>query len=145
MAITDEDLTFLICQRLKDSASVSALVSGRVRPDTLNENETMPAIRYDLITKNSWKTLQGSGDKATSRVQIECYGTTRLEANAVAAAVKNNLDGFRGPLGDLNIFDCVMDNQYDSIDPPTSGSKHWRKRRVLDFLITHTEPTPTLT
>lgn len=140
MAITDEDIGFLICQRLLASAPVIALVATRVRPDTIDPNETLPAIRYELVTSDPWGNLNGPAKEAKTRIQIDCYGSTRLQSSTVAAAVRSDLDGFTGTLGSLYIFDCVLDNKYDSVDPPPTGGKQWRKRRTLDFVVTHTEP-----
>lgn len=146
MAITDTDITYRIEQRLADSAAITALVGTRIRPLVLKENESMPAIRYEMISSQSWPGLSASGKECQSRIQIDCYGSTTIQAAQVAAAVKNNLDGLAGvTLGSIRIHDCVMDNRYDMVDPPADGSKHWRKRRTMDFVITHTEPTPDLT
>lgn len=144
MAITDEDIGFLICQRLLDSATVTALVADRVRPDVLEPNETKPAIRYEVLNWIPFERASGDFVEGQSRIQLDCYGSTRLQANQLAAAVKSNLHGFSGSLGNIVIHDCVMDNRYDRTDPPADGSKHWRKRRTMDFIITHTEPAPTL-
>jgi hypothetical protein len=145
MAITDTDLPYLIEQRLAASAAITALVSTRIRPMVLNENESIPAIRYEMISSESFTYLGGSGKECRTRIQIDCYGSTTIQAAQVAAAVKNNLDGLGATaLGDLWIYDCVMDNRYDMVDRPEPGSKHFRKRRVMDFVITHTEPSPSL-
>lgn len=144
MAITEEDIGFLIFQRLLASVAVSTIVGDRVKPDTLDQKQTLPAIRYEMIASESFQTLQKSGHLMRTRIQVDCYGATRLQANTVAAAVKNNLDGFSGILGSLQVFSCVLDNRFDSVDPPQSGGATWRKRRTMDFVIVHTEPTPSL-
>jgi hypothetical protein len=144
VAITDTDISFLIHQRLKANNAVAALVSSRIRPDTIDPNEVMPAIRYEVVRSGSWHNVNAEPSEATTQLQIDCYGATRLEANTVAAAVVNNLDGLTGDIGDVFINDCVLDNTYDRVDPPPAGGKNFRKRRTLDFIITHTTPTPTL-
>lgn len=146
MAITDTDIAYRIEQRLAASSPIAALVATRIRPMVLNENEQMPAIRYEMLSSDSWATLGESGKECQSRIQIDCYGSTMIQAAQVAAAVKSNLDGLAGvTLGSVFVWDCVMDNRYDMVDPPPAGGKHWRKRRTMDFVVTHSEPTPTLT
>lgn len=145
MAITDTDIGFLIAKRLMASASVGAMVGDRIRPDTIDPNEVMPAIRYEAVQSGPWPRLNDPPKESLTRLQIDCYGTTRLEANAAADAAENNLSGFSGELGSVLVFDCTLDNKFDRTDPPASGSKHWRKRRTLDFVIAHTTPVPDLT
>ncbi|MEO9590245.1 DUF3168 domain-containing protein [Rhodopirellula bahusiensis] len=144
MAITETDISFLIYQRLKDNDSIWAMVNPRIRPDTIDPNEVMPAIRYEVVRSRPWHSISTEPSETTTQLQIDCYGATRLEANTVAAAVVNNLDGFTGELGEIFVNDCVLDNTYDRVDPPPAGGKNFRKRRTLDFVITHTSPTPTL-
>ena len=144
MAITDHDIGFLLCQRLLASEAVTALVETRIRPDTIDPNEKLPAIRYELITSDSWHHLGGSSAEARTRIQFDCYGALRVDAARVADAVRNCLDGFTGSLGSIWVSDCVLDNRFDRTDPPADGAKQWRKRRTLDFVVVHTEPKPTL-
>lgn len=144
MSIQDTDIAFAFFQRLKGSTNVTDLVGERIRPDTLKQKETLPAVRYELISSESWQHLGGASGEARSRIQIDSYADTRLMANELAAAVKNLFDGFRGVIASIEVFDCYMDNKYDRVDPPPHGGDTFRKRRTLDFIVTHTEPTPTL-
>jgi hypothetical protein len=144
MAITDDDICFLLASHLGDSSSVSALVGDRIRPDVVTQNSSLPAIRYELIAEEPWNVLSGETSESQSRVQFDCYAMTRIQANQLAAAVKNRLHGFSGSLGNIVVVDCFVDNQYDTVDPPVAGGNKFRKRRVMDFVITHTVPTPTL-
>lgn len=145
MPITSTDVGFLLMQRLAGSNSVQSLVSDRIRPMVLNENEEIPAIRYEMVSTDRWGRLTGGAGEATTRVQFDCYGNESDEAAAVAEAVVNRLDGFNGPLGDIHVYDCTLDNMYDRIDPPPPGGKQFRKRRTTDFIVTHTRPIPDLT
>ncbi len=144
MAITDDDLGFLLRQRLAAESAVTALVNDRIRPDTLATNEIMPAIRYEMISSSQWELLNTPPTDAQSRIQIDAYGATRLECNNLAEVIRKNLHGFSGTLGNIRIYDCFMDNRYDSVDNPEAGSSTWRKRRTMDFVISHSEPVPTL-
>lgn len=144
------DIADLLVQRLLAARQVTTLVGDRIRPDVLPIGDTLPAIRYETITRASEYHLGGASGTATSRVQFDAYGRTRREANALANAVNDVLSGLGGvTLGDdddqVRVFDLTRDNDYTRVDPPTAGSDAYRYRRVQDYEITHTEPVPSLT
>lgn len=137
-ALTNE-ITFVLATRLLADAPLAALVGDRVRPGELKQSETLPAVTYELVNKEGWHSLQGGTTHARSRVQFNCYGRTKIASVTVARAIKDSLDGFRGTLGSVFIDSCMLDNEYDTKDPPESGSAEWRQRRVIDFTIVHSE------
>lgn len=142
MAVTD--ISFLIYKHLLTIAAVTDLVGQRIKPDIIDPNETLPAIRYEVVRYNPWHNLSTPPSSAQTQLQLDCYGKIRQQANDVAKAVKVNLDGYSGTLGTIRVFDCVLDNAYDRLDPPPPGSKEYRRRRTMDFLISHTEPVSAL-
>lgn len=130
----------------------TGLVEQRIYPDALPQTSKLPAIRYMLVSSDEQHDLSGASGYAFSRVQFDCYATTRRGANAVAAAVVDLLDGLTGELSDpavpavvVRVDDCTLDNKYDRIDPPPAGSDQRRYRRVVDFVVSHTTPAPSLT
>ena len=64
------DISELIQQRLADARSVADMVDGRLRPDSLEETETLPAIRYELLSSDPYHHLQAAAGYAESRLQI---------------------------------------------------------------------------
>lgn len=144
MAITETDLSFLIQQRLAEDSAIAAIVKDRIRPDHLDTNEKLPAIRYELLNSIHWPLLNTPPTEGQSRLQIDAYADLRIQANNLAEKIRSNLHGFSGDLGSIRVHDCFMTNRYDRRDPPPPGGKKWRNIRVMDFLISHTEPVPTL-
>lgn len=145
MAITDYDIGYLIRQRLISSAPVSALVVARIRPGALAQNETMPAIRYEVVNGLPWANVNGPPLKGQTLLQIDCYGDDQQQAVTLADAVKNRLNGYRGTLGSVLVYDCIVDREYDQMDPPLKGTSQWRYRRTVDFFLTHSTAEATLT
>lgn len=138
------DLSEELQARLHDSATVRNKTGGRIRPLVIEPEEKLPAIAYSTVDSESWTHLGGASGEAQTRVQFDCYGRTRREANEVADTVIDCLHTFTGTLTTITVVDCVLDNKYDRIDPPAKGSTAWRHRRVIDFLVTHSEATPSL-
>lgn len=139
------DIGELMQRRLQQSQHLSNLVAGRIRPGAIEQSEVLPAVKYEILSSDSQSDLQGASGEAFTRFQCDCYGNTASEASLVAAAVTDVLHGYRGQLGDnVFVYDCLQDNKFDRRDPPPPGSRKWRYRRVVDFAISHTESTPTL-
>lgn len=147
MSNQNADIGELLQAYLAESAKIKDLVGGRITPDAFEEGEGLPAIRYDVITSDDQHHLGGASGYAFSRVQFDCAATTRNQANQIGFAVADVIDGFTGYLGEgdlVDVDDCILDNKYNRRDQPTPGAAAWRYVRVLDFSVSHTQPTPTL-
>ncbi len=138
----------LAVHRVRASLAVTTITADRVRPDMLQQNEQLPACCYGVVSSEPWHDLEGAGGGAQSRVQFNAYALTREEADRLGAAIEDCLDGFAGMLGEgdeaVFVSDCMLDNDYPRVDPPSPGDNRWRYRRVKDFLVTHSKPLPTL-
>lgn len=151
MANDGSDIGERLRGRLLTGRQVTTLCAERIHPDALPAKCLLPAIRYEVVASNEQAHLGGASGYAFSRVQFDCYGVTRRDANQLAQAVKDLLHGFRGELSaatpgafTVQVDDCVVDNQYDRRDPPSPASDAWRYRRVVDFQVSHTTPVPSL-
>lgn len=144
------DAAQLLAHRLASAGQVSTIVGDRIRPDVLAEGERLPAITYETVTLDPDYHLLGEAGTATSRVQFDCYALTKAEAVRIAAAIADVLAGLAGVTltdaanNSAYFFDVVRDNVFDRRDPPAAGTDAWRYRRVVDFVATHTIPTPSL-
>lgn len=138
----------LVVYRVAAALQVRHLVGSRVRPQHLEQGETLPAITYQLTSADPQHHLGGAGGEAFSRVTFSCYGRTADEATQVAGQVVDVLDGWSGPLGEgddlVFVSDCTLENQYDRPEQPSPGGAHWRYKRVLDFAVSHSQPLPSL-
>lgn len=81
---------------LAADASVAALVSTRIYPDRLPQNVTYPAITYEINFNASYEAMDGILGLAESFVEVVCWSATRLQATALAEAVRLALTSYQG-------------------------------------------------
>lgn len=149
MASADSDIAELVAKRLRQANRLTTLVDNRIRPQHLKKGEELPAITYETVNTEDFYHLQGAAGEAQTRIQFDCYGATRREANQVAFIVNDVLSGLGGAWlgeGEDRVFvsEITRDNKYDRDDPPEPGGDDFRYRRVQDYVATHTDPVPTL-
>lgn len=144
-----KDIAMLLAARCVTAAQVTTVIGLRMRPDVLEPNEQLPAATYEVLNADNWHHLRGAQGEAQSRVEFNCYAATRESANKAAYAIRDVLDGFTGTLthDDVDyatVADCIVDNCYCRREPDAPGSNRWRYRTLIDFVVTHSEPVPSL-
>lgn len=82
---------------LTADAAVAALVEARVFPNKAPQDAAAPFVVYQLISEVPENILRGGSSLSSSRLQVDSYGVTYLEAHAVAAAVAAVFEAFSSP------------------------------------------------
>ena len=95
--------------RLEDDAGVGAVAGDRFYPIILRQNPTLPATVYRRISGPRLQNLTGNAGRGTARIQFDHWSKTYVEAQALAAAVRESLNGFIGTLTTLKVV-CRLDN-----------------------------------
>lgn len=89
--------------------TVAGFLSTRVYPDRLPQGPTLPAAVYHVISGDEEGSLTGRAGLTHARIQVDAYASTRLAANALAAAIRNALTdqtGSRGTWGTVSVTGC---------------------------------------
>lgn len=73
--------------RLLSASPVSAIVGTRVSWGVRPQGEAYPSIVLSLIADGRPQHMAGNIDMRETRVQIDCYGTTRAQVAALREAV----------------------------------------------------------
>jgi hypothetical protein len=73
---------------------------GGVHKDALPRGYTFPAMALHRYTGNQDYDMQGPTDTSEDNIQIDCYGTTQNERDALVASVMAALDAYVGTLSD---------------------------------------------
>lgn len=114
---------------LASNAALAALIAQRVFPDMLPQETMLPALAVTVISDVPESSLDGAASSALSnaRVQVDVYSATRVQARAVAEAVKVAMDLKTAHSGG---FDCWPANARNLFDDKT---QHYRTS--MDFNV----------
>lgn len=118
---------------LSNTSAVSTLVSARIYPLRLPQDPTYPAITYRRISGVRINNLLAASGRAHPRFQIDCWGSTITSARAVATAVRQALNCYRGLMDDVTAS-VHIENE---IDLDEDDAKVYRVSQ--DYFISHTE------
>lgn len=115
-------------------ATVAALAGTRMYPRVLPQTPTLPAIVYQRIDTRRLHDMAGPDGLPRTRMQVTCWAADVAGAVAMAAAVRERLDGFRGAWGSEAVGACLCVGERDIDDPEAR-----RAGVALDFLIQYQE------
>ena len=135
------DLNAAIYNILDQNIGVDAVVNGRIFPDQLEQNATLPAITYWRVSGISYSTIDGSvSGLARARVTVETYAATRKAANELMELVRVALINARGTYDGTQVRNCLVDtHQQHYTDSPTDGNSEVRYVTAQDFNFHYVE------
>jgi len=136
---------------LKTFDAVTALLGGatnpRIRPDRLDEGDTLPAIIIEVDDEEQLNDLSGVGGLVRADVNVKCRAATKKGARLLAWAVRTNntdpgtgLAGYSGEAGDQTIH-AVLDDETPSYTPAGDGRDDGHYDVDMDFTIMFNETT----
>jgi hypothetical protein len=104
---------------LTNHAAVKALIGSRLYPNVVPQDTTLPAVAYQVITATRSYHHQGQSAIATPRIQFTVEAASYSSANAVAAALRQALSGYRGYVGSVEICGAYLENEFDGYNLST--------------------------
>lgn len=123
---------------LGDSAISSAVGGQRIHVDELPQGQATTSIVLLEVSNVGDHHMQGASGLSRPRVQIAVWSQDRDTARVLSLAVKNRLDGYRGPMVSGASEVMVQGAFFDSsrwIKDETAGLFG----RVQDYFITFEE------
>src|SRR5690606_22449936 len=114
------EVEVLVRQRLLASPEVQALVGTRIfpvggRPDK-GPKAALPAITYQRVSNRRLTSHEGSLGASQLLVQLSCWARAWNEARAVAAAVRQALDGWIDYSSDPPIHGVTIEGDLDEYE-----------------------------
>jgi len=123
--------------RLVADATIAALAKSgsvtRIYALFLPQDPTLPAITYQRISGPRIQELNAATEWGRARIQYDCWSTTYLGAQTLAAAVRRSLNGHVGKLATLKVG-IRLDNERDLYEDELNIF-----RISQDYTVVHTE------
>ena len=126
--------------KLTGAAAVTALLaaSGAVYPLVIPQGSALPAIAYQRISTGRGAAHSSANGLAMPRMQFSCVATTYAGARALANAVRQELDLYRGTVDDVWIDAIFVENEIDQFNFETDQNES-SYAVVLDAIVWHAE------
>lgn len=130
--------------RLVADAGVSAITT-RFSMSVSNQSDAPPRGTLHTISGNHEHHMGAATGIVQGRVQIDCHATSPVNADLLAEAVRQSLDGFRGLLGSTNVSTCHLADERSLVTPPVDGRDQTGSvfTKQLDFTIGYRVSVPT--
>lgn len=102
--------------RLAAVTAVTDLVASRVYPLRAPQGVPRPFVVVQRISAFREIAFGSNPGLARPRFQVTAWGETYASAKAVATAVRQALERFRGTVVGVEILDCFVENDQDLSD-----------------------------
>lgn len=115
--------------RLVNYTGLTDLVGTRISPAPLVLGQDLPAVTFQLISRNAQISHDDAGGLWRNRFQIDAWGDSALDAINVFAQVTAALNGYIGTVGGVRL--TILHYEERTLVEPTPE----RFRRTGDFMI----------
>lgn len=95
----------------------------RVYPQRLPQQPTLPAMTYLMVSDPIEHTHSGPSSLGHPRFQLDCWGSTYLEAKHCARQIMALMSAYVGMMGDVEVNASLPLEARDNEDPETG--RHW--------------------
>ena len=120
---------------LSTYSGLTALTGTRIYPIMIAQEAVMPAVAYQLV--DDLPVHSGGADLIVhaARFQFSCYGTSYLNACAVAAQIKAALQDYSGTMGGAG--GVTVQRSFLEMTTDLYDEDMRRCGRACDFIIWH--------
>ena len=131
---------------LTEDSDCSGIVSNRVAPLALDQDQVLPAIMYEIGSSRPYSTLGGASDVISVDFDIYCmaedYGTAADLSERVRQALSGRRGGFKVPDPPVvaittELLGCTHTNDRTDYASPVDGGRVGVFIRQLSFLFSY--------
>jgi hypothetical protein len=112
-----------IVELLVADATIASLVSTRVYYAHAPQNVALPFVVLSRISGIRDHVLGGTVSLVEARVQIDTFATSVLAARAIANAIREEINGFRGTQSGVDVQAIQLIDEADGLE---GDSEIWR-------------------
>lgn len=141
MAFLDAKTGDLITYWKTQSGITSIVGSGssaRIYPELAREPADKPFVVFSSATGGvSPRNLSGGCPVRFAEVNVWAYGATKAAADALAEAVRQATENYRGTMGTAFVYDAAAGAPDSGVDLPQDASDAKRYWTRIPFTIVH--------
>lgn len=115
---------------LLEQEELTKLINTRVYPGWIPKNAEMPSVAFFVVSGAKHHDI----DVAYPRIQFSTFANRYLDAKKIAKVIVDSLRRYKGKMGNTNILQIVLQNEYDMHESDT-GLYHV----AIDFKIIYRE------
>jgi hypothetical protein len=124
-----DDVIYIL---LNANATVTGLVEHDIFPNIADESNTEKYITVHRISDTPEHTKDGASTLDVIRVQLSMYAPNKADVDAIAVAVRNVLDHYRGTVGAYTVDKIWFENDTNDFDVDSG-----RYVVMNDYMIRH--------
>ncbi len=128
---------------LRANAGLANVVGQKVFPMIVPDDESYPALTYQVISRQNEHSLTGASGLEYPRIQFGCWARDYAVAKRVRNALVDCMDGFRGTMGSTDLV-ALKEDERDTIEPAAGNRKQRALGVLVDFFILASEPFPSV-
>lgn len=130
--------------RLVADATISGITT-RIAMSVSNQSDSLPRITLHTIGADHEHHMIAATGIVQGRIQIDCHASSPVNADVLAEAVRQSLDGYRGAIGSTNVSTCHLADERSLVTPPVDGRDQSGGvfTKQLDFTIGYRVTVPT--
>lgn len=130
---------------LAASTPITALVSDRIFPNAIPPAESFPCVTFNRIGTEQPHHMTATATVQSARIQVDCWGKGRggfASASAIAEAIRNRMDGYRGAMGSVTIKTCHLADQRPDYEAPTDAADIGIFKVSQEYLLWYSVSAP---
>ena len=129
--------TWLIAEARAVHAHAGTRIHPTRKPPAALRPATYPCVTFWLVTGSPVHSIDGTAGLRIKRFQLNCWAKTYKAARQLADALKEDLDNFRGTMGDTRVGAVLLEDEADVSDPRLGVDADTPFGVRLDFRVIH--------
>lgn len=127
---------------LRESPAVVALVGQRIRYARSRQRDREPRVTYLVPSRTFGRDLDGPDETSEARVRVSAWADDSVQAEDLAEAVRQALDGFVGWVGAVYIASIDYEASVDLPEWDGDGGEATTYQIAIDFMFDHRVEVP---
>lgn len=124
--------------------ALQAIIGARIMPSVPSQATAYPCAVLKFPQSANGHNLDGADGTGVATVEITALALQQSQCLAIAEAIRNSADGFRGTQSDVAIMSFLQTDTADGDPyPPPDGSDEQIRNITIEYRCKYRLPAPT--